>query len=59
MARVSARTCPAILCTPEPWFEFDTDQLEFVNRIKLWRFLLGDDDFDAHYWLSRLENEPA
>jgi hypothetical protein len=48
-----------ILCTPEPWFEFDTGRLEFVNRIKLWRFLLGDDDFDAHYWLSRLENEPA
>ncbi len=48
-----------ILCTPEPWFEIDTQRLEFLNRIKLWRFLLGDDDFDAHYWMTRLENEPS
>jgi hypothetical protein len=48
-----------ILCTPEPWFEFDTGRLEFVNRIKLWRHLLGDPGFDAHYWLTRLENAPG
>ncbi len=48
-----------ILCTPERWFEIDTSRLEFLNRIKLWRFLLGDDTFDAHYWLTRLENTPS
>jgi hypothetical protein len=32
--------------------------LEILNRIKFWRFLTGDDNFDAHYWLTRLENMP-
>lgn len=48
-----------ILCRPERWFEWDTGRLEFLNRIKLWRHLLGDDDFDAHYWMTRLENQPT
>jgi hypothetical protein len=33
-------------------------RLEIVNRIKLWRFLTGDDQFDVSYWLSRIENMP-
>jgi len=49
----------AILTRPEPWFEADTGRLEYVNRIRLWRHLLGDESFDADYWLTRLENEPA
>ncbi len=49
-------TVESILMTPEPWFEQDTGRLEFVNRIKLWRHLSGDPDFDADYWLARLEN---
>jgi hypothetical protein len=48
----------AILTRPEPWFENDTGRLEYINRIKLWRFLLGDDSFDADYWLTRVENAP-
>lgn len=48
-----------ILMTPEPWFEQDTGRLEFVNRIKLWRYLTGDPAYDADYWLTRLENSPA
>ena len=31
--------------------------LEYLNRIRLWRYLLGDDSFDADYWLTRVENE--
>ena len=31
-------TVEDILMTPEPWFEQDTGRLEFVNRIKLWRY---------------------
>jgi hypothetical protein len=49
----------AILTRPEPWFEADTGRLEYLNRIRLWRHLLGDDHFDADYWLTRVENEPA
>ena len=45
-----------ILCQPEPWFEADTGRLECINRIRLWRYLLGDDDFDAQHWCTRVEN---
>jgi hypothetical protein len=47
-----------ILSHQEPWFEAASGRLEIVNRVKLWRFLTGDDGFDAHYWLTRLENVP-
>ena len=46
-------------CQPQPWFEFNTGRLEYINRIKLWRHLLGDDAFDAHHWMTRIENEPV
>jgi hypothetical protein len=42
--------------TPEPWFENDTGRLEFLGRIKLWRYLTGDATYDADYWLTRVEN---
>ncbi len=48
----------AILGSFEPWFEGGNGRLEILNRIKFWRFLTGDDNFDAHYWLTRLENMP-
>jgi len=48
-------TVETILTTPEPWFEQDTGRLEYVNRIKLWRYLTEDPDYDADYWLTRLE----
>ncbi len=48
-----------ILSQLEPWFEAASGRLEIVNRIKLWRFLTGDENFDVHYWMSRLENMPA
>ncbi len=48
-----------ILSKLEPWFEAASGRLEIVNRIKLWRFLTGDENFDVHYWMSRLENMPA
>ena len=47
-----------ILMQPEPWFELDTGRLELLNRVKFWRYLLGDDSFDADYWLTRVENQP-
>ena len=47
----------SILTTGEPWFEYDTGRLEYLNRIRLWRYMLGDESFDADYWLTRIENE--
>jgi hypothetical protein len=47
-----------ILGRGEPWFEDASGRLEIVNRIKMWRFLTGDNTFDVHYWLTRLENRP-
>ena len=48
-----------ILMKPAPWFEADTGRLELINRVKLWRYLLGNPKFDADYWLTRLETEYA
>ncbi len=42
----------------EKWFPLDESRLETVNRIRLWRALVGDPHFDGHYWLSRVENQP-
>ena len=39
------------------WYGND-DRLEYAQRIKLWRFLVGDDTWDTHYWLTRVENRP-
>jgi ribosomal protein S27AE len=47
-----------ILGRGEPWFEDASGRLEIVNRIKMWRHLTGDDTFDVHYWMTRLENQP-
>lgn len=48
-----------ILSQTEPWFENASGRLEIVNRVRMWRFLTGDDNFDVHYWLTRLENKPS
>ena len=47
----------SILVKPEPWFEQDTGRIEYINRIHLWRYLIGDEAFDADYWVTRIENE--
>ena len=49
----------SILTRPEPWFEADTGRLEYLNRIRFWRYVTGDENFDADYWLTRIENEYA
>ena len=33
-------------------------RIECVNRIKFWRFIVGDQAFDMHRWLTRVENMP-
>jgi len=49
----------AILTRPEPWHEADTGRLEYINRIRFWRYLLDDPAYDADYWVTRIENEPG
>jgi hypothetical protein len=46
-----------ILGTPQPWMGTDT-RIEIINRIRLWRSLIGDESWDLSYWVSRLENDP-
>ena len=48
---------PGLLNANHRWYGNEV-RLEIVNRIKLWRFLTGDERFDVGYWLSRLENMP-
>lgn len=48
---------PGILSRNHSWYGND-DRLEYVNRIKFWRFLTGNEHFDVGYWLSRVENMP-
>ena len=48
---------PALLNANHRWYGNEV-RLEVVNRIKLWRFLTGDESYDVSYWLSRLENAP-
>jgi hypothetical protein len=48
-----------LLTDAEPWHEDDTGRLEHLNRIRFWRYLTGDENFDADYWVTRVENDYA
>jgi len=49
---------PKILSQSIPWHG-QRNRIEIMNRIKLWRFLSGDNDFDTgSLWWTRVENEP-
>jgi hypothetical protein len=48
-----------ILARQEPWYEADTGRLELLARARLWRAMIGSEDADVDYWLTRVENEPA
>lgn len=39
----------------ERWHEVATGRLETVQRTRLWRYLTGDDSFDADWYLTRTE----
>ena len=54
---INDSSIPGILSRNHKWYGNEV-RLEIVNRIKFWRFLIGDDKFDVGYWLSRLENLP-
>jgi hypothetical protein len=42
-----------------PWYEPATGRLEIYNRIKLWRSMTADPDFDIDYWATRIANRLA
>lgn len=48
---------PSLLSANHRWYGNES-RIEVVNRIKMWRFLIGDDRYDVSYWLSRIENMP-
>ena len=39
----------------EPWHEMATGRLETVQRSRLWRYLTGDEAYDADWYLTRTE----
>jgi hypothetical protein len=47
---------PKMLSRDHGWYGHEV-RLEFVNRIRLWRFLTDDPRFDFDYWLTRIENQ--
>jgi len=46
------------LRTQFPWYEPATGRLERVNRVRMWRALTGDEDYDLDYWVTRVTNRP-
>jgi hypothetical protein len=51
---------PAVIQTlrhTHPWTGTDA-RLEMVNRLRLWRALIGEPTFDIDYWLTRFETAP-
>jgi hypothetical protein len=51
---------PAVIQTlrhTHPWTGGEA-RLEIVNRLRLWRALVGDATFDVDYWLTRVEGPP-
>ena len=57
MDDIEDEVIPSLLNANHGWYGNES-RLEVVNRIQMWRFLIGDDGYDLGYWLSRLENMP-
>lgn len=53
---LSPRRIHATLMKPESWFEADTGRLEMINRVRHWRYILGDQHYGVD-WLTRVEHE--
>ena len=46
-----------ILSRDHGWYGHEV-RLEIANRIRLWRELTGDAQYDVDFWLTRIENDP-
>ena len=45
---------PKTLTYKNEYYDND-DRLYYINRIKLWRYLLGNPEIDVDYWLTRIK----
>jgi hypothetical protein len=45
----------AVLRSVPPWLGTDESRYVLTERARLWRYLSGDPDYDADYYLTRLE----
>ena len=45
---------PGILTKSNPYFDND-DRIIYINRLKLWRYILGNPEIDVDYWLTRIK----
>jgi ectoine hydroxylase-related dioxygenase (phytanoyl-CoA dioxygenase family) len=58
-AHTEAGTVASLLRGSEPWYEPAAHRLETVQRVRLWRYLTGDDAFDVDWYLTRTERRAA
>lgn len=42
-----------------PWYEEASGRLEIHNRIRVWRALTADPEFDVDHWATRISNRPT
>jgi hypothetical protein len=42
-----------------PWYEEASGRLEIHNRVRMWRALTADPEFDVDYWTTRITNRPV
>jgi hypothetical protein len=47
------------LRTRFPWYEEASGRLEIHNRIRVWRALTADPEFDVDHWATRIANRPT
>ena len=45
---------PQTLTYKNEYYDND-DRLYYINRIKLWRYILGNPEIDVDYWLTRIK----
>ena len=48
-----------VLRKMQPWQHGHEARLELVQRVRLWRYLTGDEQYDVDYYLTRLEQRAA
>jgi len=48
-----------VLRQMQPWQQGHEARYELMERVRLWRYLSGDDEFDADYYFTRLERRAA
>lgn len=58
-ARPRSDSVAAELRRTFPWEGVDANRYDLIQRARLWRYVSGDETFDADYYLTRLERRAA